>query len=213
MYPLHSIPARRRPLGQTVAVSLILSLLPGLTGCYTNQAARARAVLVAEDLDAYRRDQAARLDEINRQYRFEYGQLVAEASRLRRSQLEQFFDIDSMEAGGQLLTDSERETLPKKIRDRFADALDRRRLRLLELDKAIDEARRAYAEAYQAVQLNLGQLKAAQDGAEALAVPEDRRRTAFEFVQTLAQIISDLREEAKEQEKKAREAAPAATED
>jgi hypothetical protein len=172
-------------------------------GCYTSQRERARAESLAKDIDAYRNEQSQRLDQINSQYRFDYARLVADVTQLRLSQLQQFFDLDSMAAAGDVLTDWEHETLPRKIRDRFADTLERRRQRLLEVDKQIDDARSAYADAYQAVQLNLGQLKSAQTGVEALAVPEDRRKTAAEFVLTVGQIVNDLHEQALKEEKAA----------
>jgi hypothetical protein len=172
-------------------------LLVACSGCYTNDAARKRATDLAVDLDAYRSDQVKRLDDINRQYRFDYARLIAEVTRLRLNQFEQFLDLDVMEAAGELLTEWERETLPRKIRDRFADTLDRRRVRLLEVDKQIDDARAAYADAYQAVQLNLSQLKAAQESVVTLAAPEDQRRTIANFVVTVGKIVNDLHEQAK----------------
>jgi hypothetical protein len=182
-------------------VAVVLLTIAG--GCYTSQRERDHATSLAKDIDAYRNEQSQRLDQINSQYRFDYARLVEDVTKLRLSQLQQFFDLDSMAAAGEVLTDWEHETLPRKIRDRFADSLERRRERLLEVDKQIDDARSAYADAYQAVQLNLGQLKSAQAGVEALAVPEDRRKTAAEFVLTVGQIVNDLHEQALKEEKAA----------
>jgi hypothetical protein len=166
-------------------------------GCHTTEPARKSAAALASELDDYRREQEQRLDDINRRYRFDYAQLIAEVTRLRHDQLNQFFNLGSMEATAQILTDWENATLPKRIRDRVAESVEERRLRLLAVDKQIDDARRAYADAYQGVQLNVGQLKAAQSATAILAVPEDRRRTTVEFIQTVARVYQKLRDEAK----------------
>ena len=178
--------------------SLLFSLC---SGCYTNQAARNHATLLAADIDAYRQDQSKRLDEINRQYRFDYARLIAEITQLRKTQYDQFQNLDVMQAAGEVLSSWELETLPRKIRDRFADTLERRRIKLLEVDKQIDDARKSYADAYQAVQLNLAQLKSAQDGVVALAAPEDQRKTVANFVITVGKIVNDLHEQAAKDEK------------
>jgi hypothetical protein len=184
-----------RPRRAARAALLLAALACG--GCYTNRPALDRAAAVAKDLDAFRREQSDRLDTVNRRYRFDYAQLIAELTRLRKAQLDQATDLDNLQAGSELLVDWERQTLPKRVRDEFAAAMVRHRQRLLEVDKAIDATRQAYADAYRAVRLNLNQLKAAQAGAEALAVPEDRRRTAADFVQTLARVIDNLRDQEK----------------
>ncbi|MDB5553454.1 MAG: hypothetical protein JWL86_3438, partial [Rhizobium sp.] len=77
-------------------VPVAASLLLMVGGCYTTQAARDRATVLASDIDFYRKEQSQRLDDTNRQYRFDYAQLIAEVTRLRLSQLQQFFDLDSM---------------------------------------------------------------------------------------------------------------------
>jgi hypothetical protein len=165
-------------------------------GCHTTEAARLNAERLAGELDTYRAEQAKRLDDVNRRYRFDYAQLVAEMTRLRLDQLNQFFTLGTMEAAAQVLTEWESATLPKRIRDRIQESVDERRRRILEVDKAIDDARRSYADAYQAVHLNLALLKTAKANVDALAVPEDRRQTAVEFMQTVARIVNDLRKNA-----------------
>jgi hypothetical protein len=178
--------------------ALLLSLG---SGCYTNQAAQNQATALAADIDAYRQDQTKRLDEINRQYRFDYARLIAEITQLRKAQYQQFQTLDVMQAAGEVLSSWQLETLPRRIRDRFADTLERRRAKLLEVDKQIDTARKSYADAYQAVQLNLSQLKSAQDGVVALAVPEDQRKTIVNFVVTVGKIVNDLNQQAAKDEK------------
>jgi hypothetical protein len=177
-------------------VLILAVVLLGTTGCYTNDPARKSATALATELDDYRREQTQRLDDINRQYRFDYARLVDEVTRLRVDQLNQFFTLGSMEATAQVLSDWEIATLPKRIRDRVAESVEERRVRLLEVDKQIDDARRAYADAYQAVQLNIAQLKSAQSAAAALAVPEDRRQTTVDLIQTLGRVYNNLRQEA-----------------
>jgi hypothetical protein len=178
--------------------ALLLSLCGG---CYTNQATRNQATVLAADIDAYRQDQSKRLDEINRQYRFDYARLIAEITQLRKTQYAQFRNLDVMQAAGEVLSSWELETLPRKIRDRFADTLERRRTKLLEVDKQIDDARKSYADAYQAVQLNLAPLKSAQDAVVGLAAPEDQRKTVANFVITVGKIVNDLHEQAAKDEK------------
>ena len=172
------------------------AVLLATAGCHTTEAARRSAERLTGELGTYRAEQAKRLDDVNRRYRFDYAQLVAEMTRIRLDQLNQFFTLGTMEAAAQVLTEWESATLPKRIRDRIQESVDERRRRILEVDKAIDDARRSYADAYQAVHLNLALLKTAQANVDALAVPEDRRQTAVEFVQTVARIVNDLRKNA-----------------
>ena len=183
---------RRRITGLLVVAVAAFTLC----GCHTTAPARQKAAALASELDGYRREQEQRLDDINRRYRFDYAQLIAEVTQLRHDQLNQFFNLGSMEATAQILTDWENATLPKRIRDRVAESVEERRVRLLAVDKQIDDARRAYADAYQSVQLNVAQLKAAQSATAFLAVPEDRRQTTVEFIQTVARVYQKLREDA-----------------
>jgi len=182
----------------------LLSILSCAAGCTTTSTQRDRARDLATNIESYRQDQSKRLDELNRRYQFDYAQLVAEMTRLRLGQLDQFFELDSMDAAGVILVDWQHETLPKKIKDRFAASLERRRMKLLEVDKAIEDARSAYADAYQAVQLKLTQLKTAQTAAQSLSVPEDRRQAVADVVLAVGRVVNNLRDEAAKEEKEAK---------
>jgi hypothetical protein len=186
-----------RPLAARALIGMVvLAACAAVAGCHTNDAALKSADALAKDLGAYRADQTRRLDDVNRHYRFDYARLIDEMTRLRLDELNQFFTLATMEATAQVLSDWENATLPKRIRDRIQESVNDRRQRILEVDKSIEAARNAYADAYQAVQLNLALLKSAQADVESLAIREDRKQTAVEFVQTVARIINDLNKDA-----------------
>ncbi len=167
----------------------------GLAACTTTKESRAQAEALSRSLDDYMKSRQSSIDELNANYRATYATLLSQYRSLSQDSLRLERDVDARSMADAILLDWARQTAFTAISQELRSARARQLDGINNRAAAIAEARRSYAEAYNALDLELDKLKDAKRKLADLSQDEDARTATLAFISMLAKAYENARKQ------------------
>jgi hypothetical protein len=180
-----------------------------LRNLYTTPESREQANHLVGRVTAYADEQRERIETLNEDYRLTYGRLSDELARLGTRELRQATALDALHQTDALVKDLAGESLPGRFRDELEARIVAQRAKIAEVDASIAAARKAYADSYQEVSLELARLTKVEKKLDALSTSADEQDAARDLIQTVFKAYQVVKKREDEERKKAATSQPA----
>jgi hypothetical protein len=167
-------------MNTTIHCVLLTVIVAILGGCSAADQARVRARGLESELLVYEKEQQARVDTINNQYRTAYADLVDVYRQTTDEQRDRLFDADAQRFADDLIDDAPSNTLPSRVRSALGEANAAQLLRLRAHDEALANHEKAYGESYRDLVLALSKIRAAREN---LVVIADNRNLDKQYAE------------------------------
>lgn len=142
----------------------------GLTGCSTTTCtSRKSAAATRQLVTNFRNLEQKRLDDINANYRQEFGKLMSEMTQLTWKETEQGFDRQSVLLADKLAGDWSGQTQPGAISGTLLQIVQQDYSQLTNSESELDQLRSTYVDQYKNVAAQLDQLKQIEANLDALS--------------------------------------------
>jgi hypothetical protein len=159
---------------------------------------RATAHDLSLQINAYRAQQAQRVDRINQEYRESFDRLMDAFAQLSDAALRQGRDGDAQRLTDQIVSD-DKALLIGQLRSSFAQQLQSQRDAITAADAAVAATRDAYLKTYTDAKLDLAKLQKVQSNLDILATKEDGKdvyRNAITVVNDVVAAHDELKQKA-----------------
>lgn len=167
----------------------------GLAACTTTKESRAQAGALSRSVDDYMKSRRSSIDELNANYRATYATLLSQYRSLSQDRLKLERDADARSMADAILLDWATQTTFAAISRELKSARARQLDGINNRAAAIAEARRIYAEAYNALDLELNKLEDAKRKLADLSQEEDARQATFAFISMLAKAYESTQKQ------------------